>query len=384
MIRRMPPALRRLMARLVGLAAIYLIFEAPFLFLENGNFMAPLPSTNRPGRLLLIMASVVCGARRVMGYHPEYAGEYKRWLELTPWTSRKPLPLGPVAPTWGDGLFMATAILLSAIQPEPRSMQLLCVFLMSHLLALLPTLWLGSGAIGYTTAAGLGLVVRLFNTPVACLVAATFVYLIAYEGLRRSLEKFPWQSRHPQPSSQNVLGDQAVDQVMQVGWPHGQMLAEVRDARPISRLDALLGCMLLSWWIDCLASLITDPQKRLSVLGFVSVATLAAPYIRLMVYRRGYAAPLSLWARIRLFKPIVPGYDRVFIGPVCSLLARPNTLALQTAMRAPLDVCLSIACGMIVLVALLTPPSLRRWRLTGAHRMVRPSSIAEPTYVQVG
>jgi hypothetical protein len=384
MTRRMPAALRRLMARLVGLAATYLVLEAPFLFLEQGNLMAPLPSTNRPGRLLLIAASVSCGVRRVMGYHPYYAGHYKRWLELTPWTSRKPLPLGPVAPTWGDGLYMATVILLSATQPEPRSMQLLCVFLMSHLLVLLPTLWLGSWAIGYTTAAGLGLLVRLFNTPTACLVAATCVYLIAYEGLRRSLEKFPWPSRLAQPSSQNVLGDQAVEQVMQVGWPYGQMLAEVRDARPISRLDALLGCMLLSWWIDCIASLFTDPQRRLSFLGFVCLAILAAPFIRLMVYLRGYAAPLSLWARIRLLKPIVPGYDRVFIGPVCSLLAGPMTLALLTALRAPLDICLAIACGMIVLVALLTPPTLRRWRLTGAHRMVRPSSIAEPTYVQVG
>ncbi len=48
MTRRMPPALRRLMARLVGLAAIYLVFEAPFLYLERANLLRPFP--RRTGR----------------------------------------------------------------------------------------------------------------------------------------------------------------------------------------------------------------------------------------------------------------------------------------------------------------------------------------------
>jgi hypothetical protein len=372
------------MATLVALVVGYLILEAPFLYIEMRNLRPAGPPPLRPGRVLLIASSLACGIRRAMGFHPAYDNAYKRWLELTPWTSRKPLPLGPVAPTWGDGLYMATIILLSSTQPEPRAMQLLCLFLLGHLLALLPTLWLGSWAIGYTTAAGLGLAVRLFYTPVACLVGATLVYLIAYEGLRRSLEKFPWTPRLPQPSADNVTGDPVVERIREVGWPYGQMLAEVRDLRPISRTDAVLGCLLLSWWIDCLAVLFTDPQKQLTFLGFISLAITAAPIVRLVVYLRGYAPPLTVWARIRMFKPIIPGYDQVFVGPVCSLLAGPMTLALLTALRVPLDVRLAIAYGMMVLVALLTPPSLRRWRLTGAHRMV--SSIAEghSQYVRVG
>jgi hypothetical protein len=319
-----------------------------------------------------------------MGFHPIYNGPYKGWLELTPWTSRKPLPLGPVAPTWGDGVYMATVILLSATQPQPRALQLLCLFLLAHLLALLPTLWLGSWAIGYTTAAGLGLAVRFFYTPAACLAAATFTYVIAYEGLRRSLDRFPWPARSTRPTAENITGDPIVEGVQEVGWPYGQMLVEVRDVRRISRADAVLACLLLSWWIDCLAALIPDPRTRLGTLILVSGAILFAPLIRLMIYTRGYAAPLTLWARIRMFRPIIPGYDRVYIGPICSLLAGPMTLTLLAAMRAPLGVGLAVADGMVVLVALLTPPGLRRWRLTGAHRMVSTIGEGQGQYVRVG
>jgi hypothetical protein len=384
MTRRVPPAFRRVMVAIITLVVAYLILEAPFLYLEMMNMGPAGDDSLRPGRILLIISSLACGIRRVMASHPRYDGPYKGWLELTPWTSRKPLPLGPVAPIWGDGAYMAMIILLSSTQPEPRSMSLLCLFLLGHLLALLPTLWLGSWAIGYTTAAGMGLAVRFFYNPAACLAAATFTYLIAYEGLCRSLDKFPWPPRPTRPSADNITGDPVVEGSQEVGWPYGQMLVEVRDLRPVSRADAVLGCLLLSWWIDCLAILITDPQKRLNVLGLVSLAILATPFIRLLIYSRGYAAPMTLWARIRMFRPIIPGYDQVFIGPICSLLAGPMTLTLLTAMRAPLDVGLSIADGMVVLVALLTPPGLRRWRLTGAHRMVSTIGAGHLNYVKVG
>jgi hypothetical protein len=384
MIRRVPPALRRSMGTLLILAVSYLILEAPALLGGWLNPAPPGPPPGRPGRILLIVASAGCGMRRVMGFHPIYDNAYKRWLELTPWTSRKPLPLGPIALTWGDGLYMATVILLSSTQPEPRSMQLLCIFLLSHLLALLPTLWTGSWAIGYTTAAGLGLAVRFFNAPAACLATATLVYLLAYEGLRRSLGRFPWTPRLPQPSADNVLADPVVAQLAQIGWPYGQMLGEVRDARPLSRPDALLGCMLLSWWIDCIAALFPEPRQQFGYFGIVSMVIIAVPIIRLVIYVRGYAPPLTLWARIRLFKLILPGYDRIFVGPVCSLLAGPMTLALLTSLGVPFDIGYSVALGMMVLVALLTPPSLRRWRLTGGHRMVSTISQASSLYVRVG
>ena len=70
--------------------------------------------------------------------------------------------------------------------------QLLCAFLLAHLLALTPSFWLTrSEAFGYITAFVLGLAVRLWHQPLACLATLTGVYLIAYEGLRRSMAAIP-------------------------------------------------------------------------------------------------------------------------------------------------------------------------------------------------
>jgi hypothetical protein len=51
------------------------------------------------------------------------------------------------------------------------------------------------------------------------------------------------------------------------------------------------------------------------------------------------------------------------------------SLALLRAWRVPLDFSLPIATGLIPLVALITPPRLKRWRLTGQHRIVHAMSF---------
>ena len=40
--------------------------------------------------------------------------------------------------------------------------------------------------------------------------------------------------------------------------------------------------------------------------------------------------------------------------------------------------------ALLVLIALTTPPKLRRWRLTGQHRLVHAIHKASQEYVQVG
>ena len=92
--------------------------------------------------------------------------------------------------------------------------------------------------------------------------------------------------------------------------------------------------------------------------------------VRLGVYVVGYRSPLGIWARIRTARWIIPGYDKVFIGPLCVPLAGFATLALLRACRVPPPSSLTTATGVAILAALITPPSLRRWRLIGQHRIV--------------
>jgi len=258
---------------------------------------------------------------------------------------------------------------------------------LSHLFALSVTLWLTrTRAIGYATAVGLGLAVWLWRQPIACLAASTVVYLIAYEGLRRGLEQFPWKPRKL-PNLMNTDLLDGAGPAEWCGWPYDRMMRDTSKDRRISRIDAVLCCVLESWWLFVLASLIPDPLNRAGFLAIpLLVSTGVLPIVRLAVYIVGYQSPITLWGRIWTFRWIIPGYDHVFVAPICTLLAGPMTLMfLFQACELPLEVCLPIATGTATLVALISPPRLRRWRLTGRHRIVSALSQANAAlFVKVG
>ncbi len=360
MIRRIPPAARRWLGQWFALVVFY-------LFVELVTLATPQP--HEIGRWILGVAAVFWGVRRVAAFHPWYNGDYRRWLGQTPWTSRKPLPMGPVVPTWGDGLYLATILLLSTIAPEPGLLRYVALFVIGHVAAIVPTIRKEDAPIRAVTIAGLGLAVRHFYSPPVCLAAGVAVYLLAYQGLRRSLDRF---AETPEPyrlSHENVTGDPLVDQLNAVGWPYGPMLVDTQDTRPWPRLDTAILCLLVAWWIDCLAALFVDPQRRLAFLALVSSIFELFTLLRLGAYVQGCAPPISFWGRIRTMRLIIPGYDRIWVGTICGLLAGPMTVALLAGLGAPMEARLSAACGMVLLVLILTPPSLRRWRLTGAYRL---------------
>ena len=160
------------------------------------------------------------------------------------------------------------------------------------------------------------------------------------------------------------------------GWPYDRMLCEVVGEESISRIDAVLCCMLGSWWLFVLTSFIADANDRQIAMAFPFVAALAlCPLGRSYIYLIGYIFPITLWARIWTGRWLIPGYDQVFVGPICAFLVGPLSLALLRAWRVPLDVSLPIATGLILLVALISPPRLKRWRLTGQHRIVHAMSL---------
>ena len=79
---------------------------------------------------------------------------------------------------------------------------------------------------------------------------------------------------------------------------------------------------------------------------------------------------ISLWGRALTFRWIIPGYDQVLVGPICALLVGPMAMSVFWNSRVPGEICLSIASGLTVHFALISPPRLRHWRLTGHHRLV--------------
>jgi hypothetical protein len=212
-------------------------------------------------------------------------------------------------------------------------------------------------------------------------------YLVAYEGLRRGFRQFPWEPRKlPTMNLQTDLT--APWQSEPCGWPYDRMLREIGPARRFPRADAVLCCMLGTWWLFVLTSLISDRNNRYGVLAAALVfATFASWLARLLIYLRGYQSPLTFWGRIGTFRLLIPGYDQVLVAPFCTLIVAPVTLAVLVRARVPLDISVAIATGLTVLCALLAPPRLRRWRLTGRHRIVHTapqSQASSATLVKVG
>ncbi len=344
------------------------MLEGPILYFEwRAGVRAPFRT--RPGTVLLFVACVNYALFRGFAFHPIFRSGYRTWLESTPWTYRKPLPLGPVELTWRDGVVLGGMILLSATQPEPYAPQLLCTYLLVNLLALLCSFWLTrSWEFGYVTAFSLGLAVLFWRQSPICLATLTGVYLIAYEGLRRAMASFPWTARKLPTFSDDMSSLNWDNEPC--GWPHDRMMAEIVNDRRISRIDVVLGCMLVSWWMAVLISLIDDPLNRLgvSVAAFV-MAMVFVPLARWLIYASGYSPPINFWARIWTLRWIIPGYDQIFVAPICALIAGPTTLVLLRACGLPQHLGLTFAAGMVVLVGTLTPPRLRHWRLTGQHRI---------------
>src|SRR5262245_43980699 len=179
---------------MLSLLALFAAFEGPLLYAE-WKFGGPILDLKvRPGTAILLISAAYYGVHRAASLHPFYREDYRAWLELTPWTVEKPLPLGPIDLIWEDGLILGALMLLSLSQPVHQSVRILNLFLIAHATCLTASFWqTGAGVVGYLSAFGILLAIRLWPSPWICFPVATSVYLLVYEGVRQSLARFPWR-----------------------------------------------------------------------------------------------------------------------------------------------------------------------------------------------
>ena len=154
------------------------------------------------------------------------------------------------------------------------------------------------------------------------------------------------------------------------GWSFDRLYRDIRVAKGINRIDALLGCMLGGWWLFSLFSLIVDPRERRIALLMVVIPTIfASAGAAASSTYTGCQSPISFWGEFGHFRWIIPGYDQIFVGPICSMLGGFLVLFLMRDRFGPSEICYPVAGGVAVLLALISPPSLKRFRLTGQHRL---------------
>jgi hypothetical protein len=358
---------------------VFAIVEVPIRYLEL-RFGAVVDLPIRPGRLVLIVGSVLLGVFRVRAFHPYFLPDYLRWLKTTPWTVHRPLPAGPVELVPEDSLAVGGLVLLSVIEPQTRSIELINVFLFSHMVTLLIPAWrTGVGGFGYCAALFLGLVPQLWANPWLDLVVLMLIYLLLHESLWRALARFPWATEGILVD-RNVNLHQEKEFGLSCGWPHDRFHRDIRMARGIGLSDALLISMLAGWWVYSLGAWFQDSFLIPWLLNLMILVAIR----RAWLYREGYAPPINPAGRFATLRWIIPGYDQLYLGPVLGLLGAGLGLALGRSLGYGVRESFAMAVFLVALPTFAAPPSLRRWRLTGRYRLVSGLSESNQSYVKVG
>jgi hypothetical protein len=364
-------------------AIVYAGFEAPIAYLE-WKLGQPLQDfrVRRPSLFILCFFSVVYAVYRVTGFHPLTLPSYARWLVTTPWTSAKPLPLGPIHLVTQDVLILAGGVLLAWPVNRLQAFAVAQIFLLSYLGGLALTLWFtGEKLIAYAVGFGAGLMLHFFLNLPAFGAAALATYGTALWGLRRALAHFPWD---PLPFTLKLEKGKYQVGSDELGWPFRALAPKYVGFQGIQSQDAFFFSLLAGWcfyvvlWLFMTAKDF-KPEYAESALYPLLTGLIGG---RILIYLYGHLPPISFPGRVALGRWIIPKFDQIFLAPLLALLVGwsfPEILALVgiepiLASSLTLSLCLFTLLGM--------GPSLKAWRLTGHHRIFPLSNRA--TTIQIG
>jgi hypothetical protein len=353
---------------LLGFAALYGGTHAFDLWMAS---IAPDdPTLRRMSAILLMAGSAAHGLFRGVRYHPFFQQGYCAWLDLTPWTSAKPLLLGPVQLVPADTVVLAAVAVLGGWRnPEIGPFGPPLAMLIGYWIALGATFWsTGQSRFGCALVFLFGLMLRLSPWPMAAAaVALMVVFPLAWVGVHRSLAAFPWRG-------EAWFRSKVIERMVnpsKFGWPWNR-LAPDRPPMGVSYRTGTTVGLLVGWLVYSYVSLeLGEPEKieeglRMAQFGTITVAVV----VRLGIYCWARLPPISLWGRWGTGRWIVPGYDQVFVAPLLAAaagLAVPEALAL---LGVPLTIGVPVAVCLVLVVSFNLGPSLQEWQLTGAQRIV--------------
>jgi hypothetical protein len=316
---------------------------------------------------LLGFISALHGVYRVMAFHPFYNSQYRKWLCITPWSWDKPLPQGPVHLIWTDALTLGVLSLLAYSNIPELSAVPIVAFLAAYLVLVNVTL---QGELVLTL-----LFAPLVVYPLADVFFAGFVlvglYVIARMGLHRYFKDFPWSTDYWKADLIEEMRKNAIRQNV-IGWPF--KFLRIFDAPGVSVRTALCVSLMAVWWVHVLCWWAGESSD----LGLLAFGGAALAIFRTAIYAGSYRPPVNLFGRVATGRLIIPRYDKIFVAPVCIVLAA--TLLPAALSAAGLDKAWAFK-GSIFLVLFLTlalPPALKSWALTGAHRVGRQAQSVRP------
>jgi hypothetical protein len=320
---------------------------------------------------ILIFGTLGYALWRTLAFHPLFVPGYESWLAATPWTSRQPLPMGPVHLVLQDVVLLGAVVGFAWLTGDVVALYVPQLFLAIYLLVLSISLFrTGFWPWGYAVLFGLGLMGCLWHDLPICGSAALATYTIAYLGLRRSLASFPWTGDWSSVAAGvGIQLSNTQNTINTLGWPFGRLSPTGPGLRePLSAHHALLSSMIVGWWTFAVGlHFPLLPAFVLAVLGFL------VPMARVVIYCDGYGSPLSLLGRLLTGRWIIPGYDQVYVAPVLAVVVGASVASVTLQQGLNPAITLPIGVVVVLFICLGLGPSLRAWRLTGNHRITEGS-----------
>jgi hypothetical protein len=381
---------------------LVIVFAVAYCLVEAGMWLITIVSPGtRPiaddmpelaGLRIVILASaaVVYAAFRLWRFHPACKPAYSAWLEMSPWTASKPLPLGPIHVVWQDALVVGVlaAVAYWHAQANPAipfiafGMTYLCGL---NLLLAVTARWLSCLVLGFLWPVLLLPVAK--GWPTVAVIAAIIVVL--WHGLRASLRAFPqgFLRASTNPMGQRptsllqmqfdvripVLSSSSFDTSSKaVGWPY-LVLSPKGEVPAISTRTSFFLGLLIGWWTYCVSVLAEEPVPP-GVILFVGMVLAG---IRLLAYCKNVTTPFNIWGRFATGRLLVPGFDRVFLTPAGVILLAAFGAALMRRMGDASQTIMGAGMvGLLWFLLLAGRPTLRNWLLTGQHRYSVPRLLS--------
>jgi hypothetical protein len=375
------------------LLLVYLPTEIFLLRLQRGDWLLhPVGNASQmhtilsmvclPRDLVVAAGMLAYGIYRIMAFHPLYSPDYGKWLQQVPWTSRRPLPLGPLHPAWQDALMVLLGLALAYDSPNLWVVPL--GFLAGQMASAGRAFWTtGPWAMRYLPLFCVGLIVRFQHSPRLMLAIAVLLYLVTVLATQSALARFPWPiPEHCAPLVRILSLHPDMRPATTLGWPHDQLTPRPNGWK-IALRDGIALSVLPGWLFYAAGVNITKRDDEAG-LGFAYaiclIACIAVPLFRYCALRW---PPISLWGRLRTFRWIIPSYDYILLPSLATAVLSPLTFA--TLSWSGLRLCYSIPAAMTVALAITlnTGPSLRRWQLTGAYRMISCARLSQPDTVGI-
>jgi len=216
-------------------------------------------------------------------------------------------------------------------------------------------------------------------------IVAAFIAVICY-GHRKSLEAFPWRPNHVKNPNSTIgsdvksvmeleiripgLANSPSARTLNLGWPFFWLSPNI-ECNSISVSTSFFVSALVGWWTYCAIAGLQMPFSS----GAILFLALPAALVRLVVYCSGLGPSFNLWGRFASGRIIVPGFDRVFVTPLCVVaLATAGGIVIRySGSWSPVASAVAVASTCFLLLS--GGPTIRNWILTGQHRYRSPSKL---------